>query len=160
MSFALAVWSHRKTLVKYARKLTYQDSEDLVQEVVTRAIDKQHLFSGDYECDLRNWLVVIMHREWVNRLRHRIRSPVIEGIDFDKLAEVKSDQTVSADYRVYVREVVEMVEHLPRHKRDVLVGLVHGRSQQAIADELGIEVGTVRSRSSRARQDLRDQVRV
>ena len=57
-------------------------------------------------------------------------------------------------------DVAEVLDTLSRHHREVLVlHDVEGYTHEEIADALGIEVGTSRSRLSRARQLFRERWR-
>jgi RNA polymerase sigma-70 factor, ECF subfamily len=60
-------------LRRYARALTRNatHADDLVQDTLTRAIQKEHLWEPD--TDLRAWLFTIMHNQNVNQVRRAIR---------------------------------------------------------------------------------------
>src|SRR5487761_1622603 len=53
-------------LTRYARSLTHDlvAADDLVQESVSRALQKIHLWHAD--TDLRAWLFTIMHHQYVD----------------------------------------------------------------------------------------------
>src|SRR6202040_4231021 len=60
-------------LRRYARALTrdFSRADDLVQNCLTRAVAKQHLWQ--YGTDLRAWLFTILHHQHVNDVRRSIR---------------------------------------------------------------------------------------
>jgi len=60
-------------LRRYARSLTRDavDADDLVQECLTRALGKLHLWKVG--TDLRAWLFRILHNEYVSQIRRAAR---------------------------------------------------------------------------------------
>src|SRR5713101_6064919 len=60
-------------LRRYARALTRDvaRADDLVQDCLTRAVAKQHLWQ--YGTDLRAWLFTLLHHQHVNDVRRSIR---------------------------------------------------------------------------------------
>jgi hypothetical protein len=71
-------------LRRYARALTRNAdrADDLVQETLTRAIDKAHLWQTG--TDIRAWLFTIMHNQDVNMVRRAIRDEA--GIDIQQIS--------------------------------------------------------------------------
>src|SRR6202045_4088914 len=60
-------------LRRYARALTRDAmrADDLVQDGLTRALAKQHLWQPG--TDLRAWLFTILHNQYVNDVRRSVR---------------------------------------------------------------------------------------
>jgi DNA-directed RNA polymerase specialized sigma24 family protein len=60
-------------LRRYASALTRNEirTDDLVQDTLTRAIEKEHLWEPG--TDLRAWLFTIMHNQNVNLVRRAVR---------------------------------------------------------------------------------------
>jgi RNA polymerase sigma-70 factor (ECF subfamily) len=60
-------------LRRYARALTRDVSraDDLVQNCLTRALAKRHLWQDG--TDLRAWLFTILHNQYVNDVRRSVR---------------------------------------------------------------------------------------
>src|SRR3982750_1106226 len=63
-------------LRRYARALTRNApiADDLVQDCLTRAVAKQHLWQPG--TDLRAWLFTILHNQHVNDVRRSVREGV------------------------------------------------------------------------------------
>jgi RNA polymerase sigma-70 factor (ECF subfamily) len=139
-------------LRRYARALTRDLSraDDLVQSCLTRAISKQHLWQPG--TDLRAWLFTILHNQHVNDVRRSVR----EGIAVE-LGEVHQ-QTVQSNAipSLELRDLERAMGKLPAEQRAVilLVGL-EGMAYEEVAAVLNVPVGTVRSRLSRGRDQLR-----
>jgi RNA polymerase sigma-70 factor (ECF subfamily) len=140
-------------LRRYARALVHDvtNADDLVQECLTRALTKLHLWRDG--SNLRAWLFTILHNQYVNHVRRSIREGVtIEFSDLKRQLSRSADQ----DKRLELRDLDQALARLPAEQRTVilLVGL-EGMSYEDVAAAVGIPVGTVRSRLSRGRLALR-----
>lgn len=139
-------------LRRYARALTrdFSRADDLVQNCLTRAVAKQHLWQ--YGTDLRAWLFTILHHQHVNDVRRSIR----EGshVMFEELPELTAQPDAIAVLQL--RDLEAALGKLQLEQRQVilLVGL-EGMSYDEVANVLNVPVGTVRSRLSRGRHQLR-----
>jgi len=140
-------------LRRYARALTRSAdrADDLVQETLMRAIAKAHLWQTG--TDIRAWLFTIMHNQHVNMVRRAMRDGA--NVDIEQLSSAlvaTTDPTASRQ----LRELENGLSRLRDEHREVilLVGL-EGLSYEAAAQILGVPVGTVRSRLSRGRDELR-----
>jgi RNA polymerase sigma-70 factor, ECF subfamily len=139
-------------LRRYARALTgdRNAADDLVQDTLERAWVKLHLWRRG--SDLRAWLFTIMHNVFVNQLRGRRAKPLV-ALDGEALDV--PDRAAQSD-RLEVRDLDAAVRLLPDEQREVLllVGLEE-LSYRETAAALGIPIGTVMSRLSRARERVR-----
>lgn len=135
-------------------------AEDLVQETMTKALDRFESFKTGSNC--KAWLMRILHNAWIDRMRHQgvvgPTVPVEEQIlpqpeepeptswsDPEDMLENFSDQ-----------QVIEALSELPPDQRLTLFLVdVEELSQQEVAEVTGVAVGTVKSRTSRARSALK-----
>ncbi len=98
------------------------------------------------------WLVGIAAHKAADLARRR--PPVVEA-DLALLVDPAGDP----DEREHVRELWAMIESLPPVQRDVLLLRYLLRlSEEEVAEALGIRVGTVKSRTARARGALRELI--
>src|SRR5437868_10866628 len=139
-------------LRRYARALTrdFFRADDLVQSCLTRAVAKQHLWQ--YGTDLRAWLFTILHNQHVNDVRRSIREgTLVELADAPQLT-VQSNAIPA----LQLRDLETALGKLAPEQRQVilLVGL-EGMAYDEVAAVLKVPVGTVRSRLSRGRDQLR-----
>src|SRR5216684_4604342 len=67
-------------LRRYARALTrdINAADDLVQDCLTRALSKVHLWQKG--TDLRAWLFTILHNQYVNHVRRAVREGSAVGL--------------------------------------------------------------------------------
>jgi len=140
-------------LRRYARALTKDATmaDDLVQDCLVRGLAKRHLWQDG--TDLRAWLFTIMHNQFVNNVRRGVREGSAVGF-----SETEPSLTHAANQgkRLELRDLHRALGQLPEEQRTVilLVGL-EGMRYEAVAEVIGVPVGTVRSRLSRGREALR-----
>jgi RNA polymerase sigma-70 factor (ECF subfamily) len=150
--FARLLEAEIPRLRRYARALTRDLSraDDLVQNCLTRAIAKQHL----WQCgtDLRAWLFTILHNQHVNDVRRSAREGSCVMLEETPELTVQSNAVPS----LQLRDLGIAMGKLASEQRQVilLVGL-EGMAYEEVAAILKVPVGTVRSRLSRGRDQLR-----
>jgi RNA polymerase sigma-70 factor, ECF subfamily len=140
-------------LRRYARALTHDltRADDLVQSCLVRAVAKQHLWQPG--TNLRAWLFTILHNQHVNVVRRAVHEGISVGIEGE--AESLSMQPNAYDV-LQLRDLEVALAKLPEEQRQtvLLVGL-EGLPYEEVAAILKVPVGTVRSRLSRGRDQLR-----
>jgi RNA polymerase sigma-70 factor, ECF subfamily len=141
-------------LRRYARALTrgnVERADDLVQNCLIRAVAKEHLWQPG--TDLRAWLFTILHNQFVNDVRCSAREGI--KIEIDEVTPILP-ALPNAMPVLELRDLEIALRKLPDEQRQVilLVGL-EGMSYEEVASILQIPVGTVRSRISRGRDQLR-----
>ena len=152
-AFARLLEAEIPRLRRYARALTRDATraDDLVQNCLNRALAKRHLWQPG--TDLRAWLFTILHNQHVNDVRRAVHEGI--HIAVEDMAPVLIVQP-SALAALQLRDLEAAIAKLPQDQRQVilLVGL-EGMRYEEVALILGIPVGTVRSRLSRGRDQLR-----
>ena len=147
------------------------DAEEIAQDTFIRAHRALHNFRGD--CTLASWLYRIglnlaRNRYWFHFRRHRQdtlsldRTMVEDGSV--SLAGVLSDGTAAPRTESMTNEFISLVaqcmDRLDASHREILqMRTALNLSYEEIADRLGLNVGTVKSRIARARERLRDLLR-
>ena len=137
-------------LRRYARALVGDraSADDLVQDTLERAWAKLHLYRRG--TDLRAWLFTVMHNVHVNKVRATHVTDTLE----DELPELA--QRASQGDALLVRDLDRAIARLPSEQRAVLLLVtLEEISYEEVARALGIPIGTVMSRLSRAREKLR-----
>ncbi|SAI68869.1 RNA polymerase sigma factor [Bordetella ansorpii] len=125
-------------------------ADDLVQSTLERALS--HWASRREEDALRSWLFTILYRRFLDSQRSAKRYAWLLG----RLHEPGEPHWPSAEDVAVVRGTLEAFGHLPEPQRTLLLLVaVEGYSYQEVSDLLGIPIGTVMSRLSRARAALR-----
>ncbi len=142
---------YSRELHRYAYRLSgnVHTAEDLVQDSLLRAwrsLDRLHDPGA-----LKGWLYTIVRRE--NARRFERFQPKESAVPTDEVAATRKTYDTSPEAFVVRRAV----QALPAEYREPLVlQVVHGYSQQEIADRLGLTSAGVGTRLFRARRKLRD----
>lgn len=140
-------------LRRYALSLVRSpdEAEDLVHDALVRAYEKQSTFhSGG---NLRSWLMSILHNAHIDRIR-RGRSRLARETAAAELAP--EAMAAPQDLSVRLKQLEGAFFALPEDQRAALhLVAIEDLSYQEAADALGIPVGTLMSRVSRARARLR-----
>jgi RNA polymerase sigma-70 factor, ECF subfamily len=143
-------------LRRYARALTRDvaAADDLVQDCLTRALDKLHLWQKG--TDLRAWLFTILHNQYVNYVRRSVREGAAVGLSESEPLLTRAPQQ---GHRLELRDLERAIAQLPGEQQTaiLLVGL-EGMRYEQVAAVLDVPVGTIRSRLSRGREALRKLV--
>ena len=138
-------------------------SEDLVQETFVRVYRHLHRFQQDKK--FSTWIYTIASNLAKNELRNRSRNPLVlfqqikASWDADHRPLEWEDNTYRPDdlfRKRHLREQVEKaVEKLPTHHREVFVlRELEGKTYEEIAEITGVNLGTVKSRLNRARNNF------
>ena len=159
--FEQVVLPHLDAAYNLARWLVRSpaDAEDVVQEACLRAL---RFFDGFRGGDSRAWLLKIVRNtcySWVKKNRPN------EFTEFDETVHSNEVPGKDAEAKLVLRANSECVrkalEALPVRFREVLVlREVEELSYKEISDVTGVPLGTVMSSLSRARQRLREELRV
>jgi RNA polymerase sigma-70 factor, ECF subfamily len=140
-------------LMRYARLLTRDpvEAEDLVQDCLTRALGKIHLWEPG--TDLRAWLFAILHNQHIGHARRETRQRA-NSRSLHRSIDVALAPPQAA--QLELRDLARALSNLPEEQRSaiLLVGL-EGMGYDEAAAVAKLPVGTVRSRVSRGRESLR-----
>lgn len=129
------------------------DAEDITQETVLAFL--AFVKRGEIPSNPRAWLISVLNRKFNDLLRRKYRLPTVTlRADFDVLSEQPADDgLVAKEEAEALRREVSQLAHL---YRDVIVNYYfYEKSVSDIAVELGIPIGTVKSRLDFARKQLK-----
>ncbi len=162
------VSEHQRMVVQLAMNLLGDRDEalDLSQEVFLRVFRTIHTFRG--QSSLRTWIYRIAvnqarnrHRFWRRRRRAdqvSLETHVAEHGDFASDADRTPDRLLAQ--KELAARLQHALDHLPFDQRTAIVlREIDGLSYEEIAFSLGVAIGTVKSRLTRARQALRLELR-
>jgi RNA polymerase sigma-70 factor (ECF subfamily) len=158
---------HQRTVFNLAFHLLGDRDEalDLSQEVFLRVFRTLSRFRG--QSALRTWIYRIVVNQARNRQRwwrRRRRADLISLDDhLTRCGEIEATNEVLPDRLLASKETAARIwaamEHLPFDQRTALVlREVDGLRYEEIAFSLNVAVGTVKSRLTRARQALREEL--
>ena len=135
-------------LRRYARALTRdaETADDLVQDTLVRALRSEHLFHGG---DIRSWLYTILTNLNRNRLRSLSRRPSIASIEENDVLDAPGPEGGARDIE---RALASLVDD---QRVALLLVVLEGLSYREVAEVQGVPIGTVMSRLSRARAQIK-----
>lgn len=144
------------SLRRYARALMRDGdaADDLVHDCIERALSRRHLWKPSGT--LRSWLFTILHNLHANEMRRRARRPQLSGLH---LVEGQLQQSPSQHDHLMAGDMEAALGMLSADQRQVvLLVALEGFSYAEVAEMLGVPLGTIMSRLSRARARLADLV--
>jgi RNA polymerase sigma-70 factor, ECF subfamily len=141
-------------LRRFATSLLRGDREradDLVQDTLERALSRWHLRRAGG--NLRGWLYAILYNRFLSdQQRLRRRGPHGALSEDAEIPGVAGGQDSALEHR----DLLRAFSALPEEQRSVLLLIaVEDLSYEEAAQVLGVPIGTVMSRLSRARERLR-----
>lgn len=138
-------------------------AQDLVQETLLKAYQSWDSYETGTNC--RGWLLTILRNKFITDFRKGKRRPARIGFedlaDRSLLKDEDAEDPAAAFYENLIADdVVEALEELPdTFRAAVVLSDLRDLQYQEISEELDIPVGTVKSRLSRARRQLRERLR-
>jgi|HubBroStandDraft_1064217.scaffolds.fasta_scaffold00095_42 RNA polymerase sigma-70 factor (ECF subfamily) len=149
----LGIVEHTAALRRYARFLmrTADQADDLVQDCITRALSRAHLYRAD--TNLRAWLFTILRNIFITQNRKAIRRRSYAAECMAAGAEVTPP---SQFHIVALKESLQLMKALPAREQQAVALLgIFDMTYEEAARHSGIKVGTMKSRTSRGRANLR-----
>ena len=154
--------------VEYLYRLAWRftgsvaDAEDLVQDVLIKLFPRTQELLGIQR--LRPWLARVLYHQYVDSVRQRARSPIVElvtdaeGNDnpLDTLPATKDGPEEDAERSGWRERILRALDRLnPEQRAVVVMHDVEGYSLEELETMLETPLGTLKSRLHRARQRLR-----
>ncbi|RQS72021.1 RNA polymerase sigma factor [Burkholderia sp. Bp8963] len=152
MSFEADVVGSLPRLRRYARALTGDPAwaDDLVQDTAERALTRARAFRPN--SNLLAWLLTILRHIYIDQLRGRREFAVDDDSEPMRTLEAPCGEVDS----LALRDVERALYRLPFERREVMFLIcVEEMSYQEASSVLNVPIGTVMSRLSRAREDMR-----
>ncbi|MCC2614748.1 sigma-70 family RNA polymerase sigma factor [Aestuariibacter halophilus] len=134
---------------------------ELVQDTLSNVWQKAHLFNAE-KGSPSTWIFTIARNIRYDMLRKQQNRK--EDICADDLWPVLCEQTadpneVEMDEQITLDQLGTLFEALPEKQKVVIEAIyIEGKSQQEVADQLDIPLGTVKSRTRLALQRLKEML--
>ena len=131
---------------------------ELVQDTISNVWQKEHLFNAE-KGSPSTWIFTIARNirfDMLRKLQNR-KEDICSDDLWPVLCETTADvNEVSLDQQITLEQVGQLFNSLPDKQRSVIEAIyIDGKSQQEVADQLSIPLGTVKSRTRLALQRLK-----
>lgn len=145
--------------IDYVLKIALQkcsntyEAQDLCQDTLLAAV--KYLSSGKEIENIQAWLVTVLNRKFYDSLRKKYNKPTV---CYDLLPDILNNNEPCEDilHSVEEEELRRQIAYLSGIYRDVIVRhYLNGESIEYIAKALNIPQGTVKSRLSNGRTQIR-----
>lgn len=127
--------------------------DDAAQDCFLRALEALPRFDPTGPARLSTWVLTIATRLAIDALRHRRR---FQGLAEGELSPVLDGEALELARREWAQVEVALAELSPEQRAILILRAHHDLDYPEIAAALSLEVGTVKSRLSRARAALRE----
>jgi RNA polymerase sigma factor (sigma-70 family) len=138
----------------------HEDREELCQDVFLKVYEKLGEFT--FQSKLSTWIATIAYRHGINHLRKK-KIEILELPEGDEREQFISSENVEEDFSDQQLEgmVMSLIDQLPPHYKAILT-LYHVQelSYPEIVEITGMPEGTVKNYLFRARQLLKEKVKL
>lgn len=146
---------HQRTLWWALRRVNVPEAHqmDVYQEGLLRVHRFAARFNGDRSASVGTWMAVIMRNAAISYMQRYSREAQPGREDFSERTRTLPAVGIREEATVARLDVHRSLRQLTPEMRDVMVLTeIRGMSVAAVAEQLGIPVGTVKSRKNRARR--------
>ncbi len=134
---------------------------EIVQDTMTNVWHKAHLFNSE-KGTASTWIFTIarnIHFDMLRKQKNRKEDVCSDDLWPVLMEQVSADSPDRLEELTCLDQVHTMLERLPAKQQTVIRAIyIDGKSQQEVADVLGIPLGTVKSRARLALQRLREMI--
>ena len=164
-NFAEVALPHLNVVYRAAYALCGEShvAEDLTQTTFVKALERFGTFKSGTNC--KAWLYQILRHTWIDELRHRkVVGPVLPITESDIVTEQSEPDTTWTNAKDLLENfsdelIIKALHQLPEDQRLTLYLIdVEQMSLAEIAQITDVAIGTVKSRSSRARAALKKKL--
>lgn len=157
-SFEKLVKTHYQTLYRFALSITRGNEDiasDILQNALIKAFESMDGFQG--KCSFTSWLWIIIKNEFITHLRKEsghafFNSKQTEG-DAADTKNPSPEESINEEQRK--ENLVKLIAQLPEKYKEIITMVeLSGMSYAEVSSFLDIPVGSVKSRLSRARDEL------
>lgn len=152
VEFEDLVRAHYASLYRFALSLTRSESDasDLTQQTFLIWGSKGHQLIDRSRA--KTWLFTTLHREFLRQRRHQVRFPQVELSEGEPELSVEPEGIETLKLESVLRAMARVE---PLYQATLSLFYLEEMSYREMADILGVPIGTVQSRLSRGKAQLR-----
>lgn len=150
-----------KKLSRFAMSLTMnrEAAQDLLQETYLKALSHRDKFIG--YSNLKAWAFTIMKNTFINNYRKQQKenthNDTTKNLYFLNMSKEQSPTRPDMEYTT--SEIVKEIDALSEEFKQPFTMFLSGYKYKEIADELGLKIGTVKSRIFFTRKKLMENLK-
>jgi len=133
-------------------------ADDLLQVIMLSVWEKAHLYDSA-KANVNTWIFTIARYKYIDSMRRSGRQPVDSEEDLDihpAETQVTDEEVLGQQRQAAVRAAIAT---LPEDQQTVIfLSFIKGLAHSEIAEQLGLPLGTVKSRIRRAFERLRNEL--
>lgn len=152
--------SHQDFLSGFAMGFTRdrEDANDLVQETFVKALRYKNNFKEG--TNIKGWLYTIMRNIFINNYKKkRFQNTIVDQTENQYFLNASQDyHHDSVTTLINIDDIQTAINRLKYDFRKPFTMFLDGFHYDEIADELGVPMGTVKSRIFHARKRLKDEL--
>ena len=160
IEFQHCITQRQKDLELFTRRFTnnYDDSQDLIQETILKALTYRERFKPD--TNLKGWLYTIMKNTFINNYRKVQRSKTsFDNTENLFYLNVEDPHTFNCPEKTArYQDLLDCIEKIRVEYRRPFKMHIDGYKYEEIAERLNIPIGTVKNRIFHARKEIQDRL--
>ena len=160
LEFQAAVIDIQSYLKSFAMTFTRneEDANDLTQETIMKALRYKDKYTP--QTNFKAWIFTIMKNIFINNYRRKSKANTI----FDNTQELyylntKSKNDIEPDSTYTEKEIMKEINALDEDYKKPFMMHFEGFKYKEISEEMGLPIGTVKSRIFLARKKLMEQLK-
>lgn len=160
MEFNTQLISLERSLLKFAYRLSdsLPDAEDLVQDTFLKVLMNRDKYVNKE--NFKAWTFTILKNTFINKYRRSLKENTYRDQTSESFYINQSEASYSdnPDAAYSALEITQNIEQLKDSLRIPLKMHINGYKYKEIADELNLNIGTVKSRIFLSRRQMRIQL--
>lgn len=156
LQFQKKLLGMQDNMCSFALSLTANmaDAEDLMQDTSLRVLNNRDKFKDNV--NFKGWVLTVMRNIFINNYHRLARTQAVIDSSADpyNVPAYGNVESATPESAMTINEITDSIEMLPNNLREPFSMHISGYKYNEIADELGLPLGTVKSRIFLARQSL------
>lgn len=139
-----------------------EEAGDIFQEAIIDVYRLAQNKNFSLTCPLEAFLLLICKRKWINQVEKNKRQGVTKPVDDGYTWVASKDDEVAAFHAATLEKeeiVVAMLQQISDRCREIIIASYADKSQQQLADELGVSYAYLRKKKSLCMAELISLVR-
>lgn len=156
LQFQKKLLGMQENMLNFALMLTANrdDAQDLMQDTTLKVLDNQEKFVDNV--NFKGWVLTVMRNIFINNYHKVVRTQTVidQNTDVYNLEVLNDSGFDSPDGSFQIQEITKAIGNLSNDLKIPFSLYLTGYKYNEIAENLGLPLGTIKSRIYFARQEL------